>query len=51
MKTLKPKPVDEDFQELVLDEERTLITRPDVPDEVKTEILERIEISEETEPE
>jgi hypothetical protein len=38
-----PDPADEDLQALLTDEERRSLDDPDVPEEVKQELLERLE--------
>lgn len=44
------EPIEEEIEEVQSDEERSVLERPDVPDEVKTEILERQERAREEDP-
>ena len=44
------EPIEDEVEEVLSDEERQVLERPDVPDEVKTEIDERQERRREEDP-
>lgn len=43
MRPLDDEPRQEEIEELVTSEERAVVAKPDVPEDVKSELLERLE--------
>jgi hypothetical protein len=51
MRPRDQEPVQNEFEKVIEDEERDIIKKPDVPDDVKSEIYERLERIEESDRE